>query len=292
MKQHIPLRLIAVLAALLLLNACSHTPGRYSQKHDAAPDNQQVDISQIPDAIPRDEPYSRYGNPDSYKVFGKQYHTLKSSKGYVKRGTASWYGTKFHGHRTSSGETYDMYAMTAAHKSLPLPTYARVTNLDNGQSVVVKINDRGPFHDNRLIDLSYSAAAKLNILDKGTGNVEVRVLQAENNEPATQRVTASNASLPKVTTIPAHTLLPATESTSASSLYLQLGAFSDVTNAKNLQKKLADSNFEGVHITQAVNDQQPVYRVRIGPLESAESAKTLTPMLEIHGVVSPRVVID
>ena len=141
---------------------------RYSQAQDTAP-AQHIDVSSVKDAVPRPEPYSRYGNPPSYVVLGKRYHTLGSSDNYRERGIASWYGTKFHGHRTSSGESYDMYKMSAAHKSLPLPTYARVTNLGNGKSVIVKINDRGPFHENRLIDLSYAAASRLDILGKGTG---------------------------------------------------------------------------------------------------------------------------
>lgn len=277
---------------MLLLNACSHSPPeRYTQKHDAAP-AQHIDTSQVADAVPRKEAYSRYGNPDSYKVLGKKYHTLKSSKGYIKRGTASWYGTKFHGHRTSSGDSYDMYAMSAAHKTLPLPTYARVTNLDNGRSVVVKINDRGPFHDNRLIDLSYAAASRLGILDNGTGRVEVRALEADSHGPTIQSAKAPVASTPKMAAIPANTSLATKQTTLEPSVYLQLGAFSSASNAQNLQKKLADSNFEGVHITKAVNNDKPVYRVRIGPLKNPESAKTLTNMLETHGIVSPRVVID
>lgn len=290
MKAKTPLHLPVVSITLLLLNACSTTPERYSQKHDTAPEK-PIDVTQVADAIPRNEPYSRYGNPVSYKVFGKTYYTLKSSKDYVARGTASWYGTKFHGHRTSSGETYDMYAMTAAHKTLPLPTYARVTNLDNKRSVVVKINDRGPFHDNRLIDLSYTAASRLGILEKGTGLVEVRALEAGDMGPDVQRVKAGG-SQPRAAVIPAHTTLPATSSGVNSSLYLQLGAFSVASNARNLQRKLAESNFEGVFITEAVNNDKPVYRVRIGPLENSERAKILSNRLKTHGIVSPRVVID
>lgn len=290
--KHTHYRVISTGAALLLLNACSHTPsGRYTQKHDAAP-AQHIDTTQIADAVPRKEAYSRYGNPDSYKVLGKKYHTLKSGKGYVKRGTASWYGTKFHGHRTSSGDSYDMYAMTAAHKTLPLPTYARVTNLDNGRSVIVKINDRGPFHDNRLIDLSYAAASRLDILARGTGRVEVRVLEADNHEATMQSAPAALASKPKITAMPANTTLATNPAAVDASVYLQLGAFTDAGNARNLQKKLADSNFKGVHITEAVNNDKPVYRVRIGPLKNPESARTLTNMLETHGIVSPRIVID
>ncbi|NIA01422.1 MAG: septal ring lytic transglycosylase RlpA family protein, partial [Planctomycetia bacterium] len=168
---------VSALAALLV--ACSSgersSTSRYSQAQDSAP-YRAIDVSAVKDAIPRVEPKSRYGNPASYVVLGKRYTTLASSKGYKKRGIASWYGTKFHGHRTSSGESYDMYEMSAAHKTLPLPTYARVSNLRNGRSVIVKINDRGPFHENRVIDLSYAAASRLGILGKGTGLVEVEAI--------------------------------------------------------------------------------------------------------------------
>ena len=161
--------------SILLLTACSNLDNK-----DGAPSGVMLkstsEVMLIPDAIPKVEPRSRYGNPQSYVVFGKRYAVLKSADGYRKRGIASWYGTKFHGKRTSSGEPYDMYAMTAAHKSLPLPSYVRVTNLKNKRSVVVKVNDRGPFHENRIIDLSYAAAIKLGISDGGTGVVQVTVI--------------------------------------------------------------------------------------------------------------------
>lgn len=151
---------------------------RYKLEHDAPPHPRDPirDLSKIQDAEPKLEPKSKIGNPKTYKVFNKSYQVLPSSKGYKVKGIASWYGKKFHGYKTSSGEVYDMYAMSAAHKTLPLPTYAKITNIDNGKSVVVKINDRGPFHGDRLIDLSYAAACKLGILEKGTANVEILAL--------------------------------------------------------------------------------------------------------------------
>jgi rare lipoprotein A len=132
--------------------------------------------SNIPDAVPRVEPLSKWGNPESYKVKGKRYFTKKTSSGHVERGLASWYGKQFHGRRTSSGERYNMYEMTAAHKTLPLPSYVRVTNMENGRTAVVKVNDRGPFHGGRVIDLSYSAAKKLGVVQKGTAMVEVAAI--------------------------------------------------------------------------------------------------------------------
>jgi rare lipoprotein A len=167
---------MVLLLLLVLLSGCSST----ADKGWAAKD--LPDPSSIPDAVPKVEPKSKYGNPASYVVFGKRYHTKSSSKGYVERGVASWYGPDFHGRKTSSGERYDMYAMTAAHKTLPLPTYARVTNLKNGRTAVVKINDRGPFHGDRIIDLSYSAARKLGVVAKGTGMVEVRAVDPSRPE--------------------------------------------------------------------------------------------------------------
>ncbi|MGI9334397.1 MAG: septal ring lytic transglycosylase RlpA family protein [Gammaproteobacteria bacterium] len=168
-----PAYLSILLALGILIAGCGGTPTRPGQ--DGGPGT-SVDVSSVPDAVPRVEPRSRRGNPESYVVFGKRYYVMNDAGGYLERGIASWYGKKFHGRTTSSGEIYDMYAMTAAHKSLPLPTYVQVTNLENQRSVVVKVNDRGPFHSNRIIDLSYTAAAKLDIVRRGTGLVEVRAI--------------------------------------------------------------------------------------------------------------------
>src|SRR5512143_1873224 len=154
------------------------------QPKDSGP-RRPVDTSNVSEPVPRNEPRSRYGNPASYVVDGREYHVLATSNGYVERGIASWYGTKFHGGRTSSGETYDMYKMTAAHKTLPIPCYARVTNLENGRSVIVRVNDRGPFHDNRIIDLSYAAANRIGISPKGTGLVEVRAVSSSDDSSPT-----------------------------------------------------------------------------------------------------------
>lgn len=156
---------------LWLLGGCAGHGGRDS---DRASDYQRLEPGEIPDAVPRVEPRAKYGNMASYKVGGQVYFTKQDARGHVERGKASWYGTKFNGRRTSSGEPYDMYAMSAAHKTLPLPCYARITNLDNGRSAVVRINDRGPFHSNRVIDLSYAAATKIGVFPKGTATVEVR----------------------------------------------------------------------------------------------------------------------
>ncbi len=280
----------------LLLSGCAGDPasdqpaGRYSQRHDSPPE-QHIDVSAVKDAVPRVEPFSRYGNPPSYVVLGTRYHTLKKSAGYTERGIASWYGTKFHGHRTSSGETYDMYKMSAAHKSLPLPTYARVTNLQNGKSVIVKINDRGPFHENRLIDLSYAAAARLEILGKGTGLVEVTAI-----DPAKPRIAPSQPKTATRTTSAAALSAAAPATTPLAHeplLYLQLGAFQSRDNAEKLRSQLSQVDLPGkLQISEATSNNQRVYRVRIGPLAGVETADELTHRLADHGIRSPHVVID
>ena len=165
---------IAVALLALVLAGCSQTQSRYNQRHDSAPTRLPSD-AELQDAIPVQEPPSPQGNAD-YQVLGQRYQVLDSAAGFVEQGIASWYGNKFHGHLTSNGEYYDMYSMTAAHKHLPLPSYVRVTNLDNDKSVVVRVNDRGPFHPNRVIDLSFAAAYKLDMLDQGTARVQVEAI--------------------------------------------------------------------------------------------------------------------
>jgi rare lipoprotein A len=156
---------------MLLMNGCSSQTGRYQQKNDSTPSRVPFS-SELQDAIPRSEPQSRGGNKN-YQVRGKHYQVLKSADNFKQTGIASWYGKKFHGHLTSNGEIYNMYSMSAAHKNLPLPTYLKVVNNDNDKSVIVRVNDRGPFHQSRIIDLSYSAAYKLNMLRTGTANVTI-----------------------------------------------------------------------------------------------------------------------
>jgi rare lipoprotein A len=159
---------------IMLLSACSNDYGRYQQKHDSIP-TRLPSADELHNATPRAETYSRGGNKN-YQVFGKHYQVLESAENFNQTGIASWYGSKFHGHLTSNGEIYDMYAMSAAHKSLPLPSYLKVVNNNNGRSVIVRVNDRGPFHQNRIIDLSYSAAYKLDMLKTGTSNVTITAI--------------------------------------------------------------------------------------------------------------------
>lgn len=237
-----------------------------------------VDAASVPNAVPRVEARSPYGNPDYYEVDGRRYHVMKSSKGYVERGIASWYGTKFHGHRTSSGEMYDMNAMTAAHPTLPIPTYVEVTNLRNGRKVIVKVNDRGPFLRNRIIDLSYVAAVKLGITAEGTGLVEVRAIDP--SKPA-ERASASNAG--KGT------------AQNASDLYIQVGAFAERDNAERLSQRLgALDPGAAIRVSEGSSDKTDgrIYRVRIGPLPDVEAVDSLTRKLTSIGVVDSQVVIN
>ena len=266
------------LALLPILSACSTLPGPHAGwGDDDGPPSVPVDAASVPDAVPRIEARSPYGNPTFYEVDGRRYYVLASSAGYAERGIASWYGAKFHGHRTSSGELYDMNAMTAAHPTLPIPTYVEVTNLRNGRKVIVKVNDRGPFRSNRLIDLSYVAAEKLGITAEGTGLVEVRAI-----DPAAPPQTA------KVTNAPA-------PSGNATDLYLQVGAFADRENAERLSRRVTSlSPGAAIQVREGSSDKinGPVYRVRIGPLPSVEDVDRLTHKLTGIGIVDSHVVID
>jgi len=287
-------RLAAITALVTSLIGCSSSP---FQRGDGAP-NVHVNVDAIPNPVPRHEPVSRYGNPDTYTVLGKSYKTLKSNKGFVERGIASWYGTKFHGRRTSSGESYNMYAMTAAHKTLPLPTYVEVTNLDNGRQIIVKVNDRGPFHEGRIIDLSYAAAIKLGTNKAGTGRVEIRAIDPSNpnahrNKQTSPAVTLQAIAEPSTVVATAEAIpQQAVANTASQSLYLQVGAFSSRTNAENLRSRLTDMAGNPIHIFAGDNPAQPVYRVRIGPLISDQAAQQLASRLVSEGITNTSVVID
>ncbi len=239
--------------------------------------------------MPKREPYSSSGNKP-YAVFSKTYYPLSSPKNYRERGIASWYGKKFHGKRTSTGEAYDMYAMTAAHKTLPIPCYARVRNLRNGSSVVVRVNDRGPFLENRLIDLSYAAASRLGILATGTGLVEVEAIDLE--APTTLQAKApsapavASAEPAVVTTVSLHAApaprLPTPE------IYVQVGAFSDLDNAERQRSALYRAGFAGVTIESEAN----LHRVRLGPVPDVEASDALLRRASSAGFDQAYVVIE
>ena len=271
--QKLFLRRFAIVTLMLLLGSCSSV----TERPDSEP-SKRPDVADIPDATPRDEPYSKYGNPAQYEVFGKRYHTLKTSQGYRERGKASWYGTKFHGNRTSSGETYDMYAMTAAHKTLPLPTYVEVTNLENNRKVVVKVNDRGPFHDDRIIDLSYSAALKLDIVDNGTAKVEVRAL-TPGSESKAVATTADRQQTDDRAQMPAAT-------------YLQLAAFSDKSTAEAYKRKIEEQVTHSVKVVPFQHSQGNLYRVRVGPLDNITNGEQVARELSDAGYTESHIVIE
>ncbi len=210
-----------------------------------------VDLDAIPEPVPRAEPRSRYGNHSPYTVLGRTYRVMDSSDGYLERGIASWYGTKFHGRPTSSFEPYDMYQYTAAHKSLPLPSYVKVTNLDNGKSVVVRVNDRGPFKDDRIIDLSYVAALRLDMHQRGTARVEVRALDPERAEPGP--------------TVAVHD--------PDARIFVQVGAFSERDNARRARDRLREAGIEGVRLTRVRANSRTFWRVRLGPLSGRTEAE-------------------
>ncbi|MBR9882777.1 MAG: septal ring lytic transglycosylase RlpA family protein [Oceanospirillales bacterium] len=285
------LRAILLLVGLsLLATGCSwvgekeENAGRYSMKHDRYPST-PVDVSSVPDAVPRIEPKSRGGNKSPYRVLGQNYYVLGSASGYRERGVASWYGEKFHGHLTSNGETYDMYKMSAAHKSLPLPTFARVTNLANGRQVIVRVNDRGPFHDDRLIDLSYAAAARLDMLGHGTARVEVEAIDPASWGSGTV-LAAANQGAEAVHKAPTQSA----DDMDATGRFLQVGAYSSNSTAQRVQNQLvAYADGAPVMVHELERDGRQLYRVLIGPLEG--SAEELISRVQAAGHPAP-ILID
>lgn len=306
-------RLLLIAFLSVLLGACATGPA------DRSPDDERdrgpevaPDLSDVEEPEPRDEPLSQYGNPSSYEVFGREYHVMApdEARGYAEEGTASWYGEKFHGQRTSSGEPYDMYTFTAAHTRLPLPTYARVTNLDNDRSVVVKINDRGPFARNRIIDLSYAAADRLGMLESGTAPVRVESLSfaydpddpppaptdtaeasgrdgdsttdrtddvATNTRRVSERLEAQDG---------ATTTASAQNAQAGEGFLLQMGAFSSRDNAETLRQRLAALDVGSV----AIRSGGDIHRVHVGPLGSRAEAEAVAERLRESGFADGHVV--
>jgi rare lipoprotein A len=250
---------------------------RYRDQADSVPTG-VPDISKLVEPIPKVEPRSLYGNKSPYTVRGRTYRVLPSARGYDKKGIASFYGNKFHGYKTSSLETYDMYAFTAASTTLPLPSYARVTNLANGKSVIVRVNDRGPFHPGRIIDLSFAAAVKIGIWPKGTGRVEVVGIDPAAPAPAP----APAPELARTSVVKA----------SDSGMFLQIGAFSDADNAQRLAQRLRDAKLGAVQESELVVNGQHIHRVRVGPLPNVNRADQVSDRIEAMGLPRPRVAVD
>ncbi|WP_293264567.1 septal ring lytic transglycosylase RlpA family protein [Neptunomonas sp.] len=272
--------ILSVSIIALLLSGCSSKPSssRYSIKYDHGP-AAKVDVSHVKDAVPKVEPKSRGGNKSNYKVLGKRYSVMSSSNGYKERGGASWYGNKFHGHLTSNGETYDMYKMTAAHKSLPIPTYVKVTNLKNGRQVIVRVNDRGPFHKGRIIDLSYAAASKLGMLRSGTAAVEVEAIN-----PVTW-----NAS--KVISAPQVSRVSVAQGRAlASGSYLQVGAYSAQISARKVANQLNRDFSVAAHVNSVNRTSGQLYRVLLGPVKNHENVDIMIEKLDQRGFVGAHLV--
>ncbi len=285
--------LAAATACSLLVAACASTPRRAAPA--APPPAPPPDIAATPDAVPRAEARSSHGNPPFYDVNGRRYQVLASADGYTERGVASWYGPDFHGHSTSSGEPYDMYAMSAAHRTLPIPCYARVTNLANGRSVLVRINDRGPFVANRIVDLSYAAALRLDIVRTGTAFVELRTVQPGEIPAVTASVpalpaapAASSAAAP----VPAEAAPEAASPPPLVALYIQVGAFAEAGNAQRLVERLQAAGIRQVFTLESTASGQLLRRVRIGPVSSVEEFDRPAARLANLGVPEARLAND
>ncbi len=319
-------RLVALSVTGALLASCSSTPapsttpsksttssgpGDYARPHKDGAPWWDVDVSQIPDAVPMPH-YGPYkANP--YTVLGKTYFPISDGHRYSATGTASWYGTKFHGQPTANGEKYDLYGMSAAHKTLPLPTYVKVTNLDNGRTVTLRVNDRGPFYSDRIIDLSFAAAKKLGFAETGTARVKVegidpqqwwaaqgRPVPAMMAQPqmAASKPTTSIAQPIELYTPPPQQHAAATvpleidakknASPAASGLFLQVGAFANPDAAQLLKDKLSGVVSAPVFISSVVHNQQTLHRVRLGPIDTPDEAVQLEQSVRLANLGQPR----
>lgn len=270
-------RFFVLLLTCFVLVACSSKPSRYKIEQDVDPGG-QFDVSNVPEIVPKWEPLSPQGNQASYEVLGERYRVLPADSVYEEEGLASWYGLKFHGELTSNGETYDMYSFSAAHKTLPLPSYVKVTNLENNQELIVRVNDRGPFHSDRIIDLSYAAAIKLGYKDKGTARVKLErlnVLPPDTSDSA--KTTARKQSVQPLS----DRLVP----------FVQVAAFSsyDLAEAmgKRVQGVLPGSN---VFLADTQTTTGLLYRVRVGPFGTSQEAERAVEALASSGVGAPQVI--
>ena len=320
-----PLKLVALAALSLLVVSCSTSrapvqkaggpvvraqPGLdINRAHKDGAPWWDVDVSRIPDATPTLHTGNYKANP--YTVLGKTYFPLQESKNYVQSGTASWYGTKFHGQNTANGEVYALYGMSAAHKTLPLPAYVRVTNLDNNRTVILRVNDRGPFYSDRIIDLSYAAAKKLGYAETGTARVKVEGIDPAQywaqrgkpaplmlNEPqsAQPQITASAGKVEQWTPPPQQHAAPvvavpqAAPGSAAGGQYLQVGAFANPDAAELLRSKLSGMVSAPVFISSIVRNQQTLHRVRLGPIGSAGEIAQVQNSVRLANLGQPSVV--
>lgn len=259
--------LILSLSAVFVLYGCETI--EHKKNVDSAPVG-YFDETKVPAVVPIAEPKSKQGNMAQYTVFGKQYKVMTSAHDLQQVGMASWYGSKFHGNLTSNGETYDMYGLSAAHKSLPLPTYLKVTNLGNGKSIIVRVNDRGPFHGDRLIDLSYAAAKQLDFHQKGTAKVKLQAITFVDGKP----YLAGSSKIHK----------PKAPETQAIYTYIQLGAFSQHASANNVKEKARIYIDHDVIITSAKHADKVLHKVRIGPIKNQYALNKIKRIVEQHAL--------
>ncbi|MDM7860628.1 septal ring lytic transglycosylase RlpA family protein [Alteromonas sp. ASW11-36] len=280
MRNQITIIIIATVL-IISLTGCQYG-GRYSQRHDSAPTKVPDSIARE-SAIPHYEPYREH-NSRPYTVFGKQYFPLATGKGFVEEGEASWYGQKFHGHLTSNGEVYDMYGMTAAHKTLPLPSFVKVTNVINNKSVIVRVNDRGPFHGDRIIDLSFAAAKKLDYLSTGTAPVKVEVIHFDEqnrvtvgNGPTVSYAEYAGLEVPKPPAV--NDSLPVVEPSPISGFFIQVAALSDSERVANLSEVLS----ELYQVPASIEADNNINRLRLGPIHSEHIADLLLDELRRNG---------
>ncbi len=278
---------ILLLLSTLVACASSVSPptapasSRYSILQDRAP-SRSIDPSTIPEVIP--EPVNRTlaGNRSPYSVLGRTYYVLPTEEGYNERGVASWYGEKFHGHKTSNGEIFDMYLASAAHKSLPIPSFLRVTNLDNNRSIIVRVNDRGPFHGDRLIDLSYGAALQLDYAERGTARVQLEAIVAGGSysDQVARQESASS-------------LRPVANLATAGDQYLQVGAFTELSAAQQVSAQLRDITGHPVIIRSVQSgDRGMLHRVRVGPLSNQADIAQISERVIAANLGSPYTVTE
>jgi len=278
--MHIDARLTALLPLVaIFLSGCG------GGVRDGAPSGSITGADLPGDAVPRPEPRSPYGNGPIYEVLGKRYTVMDSNVGYHERGVASWYGKKFHGRQTASRERYNMYAMTAAHRTLPLPTYVRVRNLRNNKSIVVRVNDRGPFVHNRMIDLSYAAAIKLDMIRSGTGLVEITAITFDG--PGGDQPTNRPNTVPPVESSPAE---PSSTPPQPNVIFVQVGAFGERSNAERRHGLLLSGGINSAFIDADEDSGPRLYRVRIGPIANVLQYDALVEQLEILGIRDPYLV--
>ncbi|MEH6357293.1 MAG: septal ring lytic transglycosylase RlpA family protein [Marinobacter sp.] len=290
---------VLLAGALAMLAGCASAPsekdhsGRYTIRQDRAPDG-NFDASGLKDAQPRFEEPRRAGNTSPYTVWGKKYSVMDDNDGYVAEGMASWYGEKFHGHKTSNGEVFDMYQMTAAHKSLRIPSYARVTNLANGRSVIVRVNDRGPFHGDRMIDLSYAAAKRLGYQGQGVAKVEVAAITVSPdgtmlvaNKPFGSAGSAQVSAVKKPTGYsepkPERSDSVTAVAPAAQGVFVQLASFSSNVAAENLIRKVQNKVQTPMRVKVADTGSGRFHRVQAGPFNNEQSALQAQQLLQTYG---------